>query len=141
MVLKTAHDGNLTDNARLHSGIDGFVLVNDFNGDDGVIGKRTGLVHLGKASTTEETSQLVLAEEYSAGRQRRERRRRGRTTGLHKIGKGSRRLQCTAFNLGNRLLYSLHSRDHREVLLLRRFQGFRSFFLYYLKYPPSYYNY
>lgn len=103
MVLKASHHGDLTDNAGLHSGVDGFVLVDDFDGDNGVIGERTGLIHLSEASTAEETAQLVLAKESGTSRRRRERRRGGRTTGLH----GGRSESETGDYRGRRFCFNL----------------------------------
>ena len=64
MVTETAHRVDLTDYPGLHVGVDGLLLVNDFNGDELVGFDGASQMDFGEASAAETATEFVFPEEY-----------------------------------------------------------------------------
>ena len=63
MVTETAHRVDLSDYSRLHVGVDGLLLVNDFNGDELVRFDGASQMDFGEASAAETATEFVFPQE------------------------------------------------------------------------------
>ncbi|KAM1575666.1 hypothetical protein PS2_031933 [Malus domestica] len=59
---EAAHGGDFSKDAGLHCGV-GLGLVDDFDGDGGVVDEGLGFVDLSEAASTQQPAQLIFAEE------------------------------------------------------------------------------